>query len=211
MIRTQNNDYSYKKNRVFKILWHLVIWNWIKHDALGRIPPFHILAHKYVVLNENAVETKKQQDKLTYQHDNNILTIINDIFSELDRWDRWRLAVTDFTLDDTSFRIAAPNITSKHYKLFKILIGSCFELGLRFWMWTRQCCLSNPQSTLPPMHGLSSSILHFTLGSKNKDTWIIWMWVERLKNTIRDGSRTALYTACWHNLYHSNCLTLLKQ
>ena len=50
-------------------------------------------------------------------------TIINDIFSELDRWDRWRLAVTDFKLDDTSFRIAAPNITIKYYKFFKKLIG----------------------------------------------------------------------------------------
>ena len=46
-------------------------------------------------------------------------TIINDIFSELDRWDRWRLAVTNFKLDDTSCRIADPNITFKYDKFFK--------------------------------------------------------------------------------------------
>ena len=60
-------------------------------------------------------------------------TIINDIFSELDRWDRWRLAVTNFKLDDSSCRIADPNITFEYDKFFKILTGNCFELGWRFW------------------------------------------------------------------------------
>ena len=98
------------------------------------LSPFQVLAHKYVVLNENFVEIQKQQDKLTYQQDNNNVNNNRNIFSELDCWDRWRLAVTEFKLDDSSFRIADPNITSKYFKFFEILIGSCFELGWRFWM-----------------------------------------------------------------------------
>ena len=103
------------------------------------LSPFQVLAHKYVVLNENFVEIQKQQDKLTYQQDNNN----HNIFSELDCWDRWRLAVTEFKLDDSSFRIADPNITSKYFKFFEILIGSCFEWDGVFEC--EQCCLSNPQ------------------------------------------------------------------